>query len=170
MNIQFFKVSLFFPLDSLISLSEFLRFIYYGQVELHEDLAMKLLILSDKYLQDDLKQKTLDFLLHHITVDNVYRILDFARQENLLHLKKQCIDFLCCQISTMNGTPLFDYLDKPQNLEFIYNENHELRSRVAEKVLENYVQFFKKKKPNLKLYQEFLSRVSQEQETNFEES
>ena len=39
---------------------------------------MKLMVFTDKYLQSDLNEKWVGYLIHNINSENVYTILDFA--------------------------------------------------------------------------------------------
>ena len=73
---------------------EFIRFLYYGEVKKDEDLAMKLFVFADKYVQNDLREKCVDFFKFNLNSDNVYKILDFTRQENLSSLKDWCLNLL----------------------------------------------------------------------------
>ena len=53
---------------------EFLRFLYYDEVEFNDNLAFKLLAFADKYVQNGLSYKCTDFLKHHMSRENVYTI------------------------------------------------------------------------------------------------
>ena len=74
---------------------------YCGDVEPDqpdEDFAIRLFAFADKYVQNDLREKCVHYLKLNIHSDNVYKILEFARQEDLIPLKDQCLHFLTKKI------------------------------------------------------------------------
>ena len=66
---------------------ESLRFLYCNEARPDLDLVLKLFVLADKFVQDDLSKRCLQFLQNNTNTDNVYAILDFAREENIDHLR-----------------------------------------------------------------------------------
>jgi len=134
---------------------ELLRYLYYGEVKKDEDLAMKLFIFADKYVQNDLREKCVDFLKETLNKDNVYKILDFARQENPPSLKEWCLNFLKNKIDIKNIAGLVEYLNRQNNLEFA-QENFELRRIALDVVLNNYLEISEDEKTSPTLYEDFL--------------
>lgn len=72
---------------------EFLRFIYYEEVDFHDDvhLAIKLLGFADKYVQHDLYERCMNFLTYNINFENAHTIFGFALQQNFPHLQGWCL-------------------------------------------------------------------------------
>jgi len=81
---------------------EFLRFLYCYEIEGDENLVFNLFAFADKYVQPDLNEKCLNFLKEKANPDNIYIILDFARRENISHLKSWCLNFLRSTIDASN--------------------------------------------------------------------
>ena len=151
-----FKVFFFFVIFVDKSI-EFLRFLYYGEVQGDENLVFKLFDLANKYVQNDLLQDCVKFLKGHINSGNVYSILHFARQENIASLSSFCLDFLKnIDISHFDG--VIEHLNKQQNSEFD-QENLELRDQAIKRLLENgWLEFPTEQKNNMKFYVDFLIR------------
>jgi len=152
---QGFPCSLSF--NSLILSIEFLRFIYCDELQLDANLAIKLLVFSDKYLQDDLNEKCLSYLTHNITSENVYTILDFARQENISHVKSWCMKFFNKNINVHNISGLVEFLNKQNNPEFAL-DNLELRDKALGFITKNFIEISKGQNKNTKMtfYEDFL--------------
>ncbi len=121
---------------------EFLRFLYYGEVKPDEDLAIQLFIFADKYVQKDLREKCLDFLKSNINQDNVYKILDFARQENLSLIRDWCLNFLKEKINAKNISGLVEYLNEQEENPEYAQENLELRDKAINVITNNYRKIF----------------------------
>jgi len=134
---------------------EYLRFLYCGEVQLNENLAFKLLPFTDKYVQDDLGEKCIDFLKYNLNSNNVYTILDFALQENLPGLKICCHSFLKSKIDLSNIFGLVDSLNKQDNPEFA-QENLELRKVALKIILNDYLLIDKNPNISPTFYENFL--------------
>ncbi len=158
---------------------EFLRFLYFGEDNYklqdssntfgkgknddqnkrnlqNENLAIKLIQFSDKYLQDDLREKCINFLQYALTEENVYRRLELAHKENLPTLEKWCILFLK---NTMEFGKIFDlveYLNK-ESQEFDKN-NLPLQKIARDLVVKNYITIIVKQKKKIGFYDEFLAK------------
>ena len=74
--------------------------------------AIKLLEFADKYTQDDLNERCLDFLIFSMNSENVYAILDFARQEGIVQLESWCMKFLKNNLTINSVSGLIQYLDQ----------------------------------------------------------
>jgi len=89
---------------------EYLRFIYYHEAQIVDlNLAIKLFQFADKYLQDDLSEKCVDFFtygLASITSDDVEIIL------GLLHQEIWCITFFNNNLEVNNLSGLIQYLSQ----------------------------------------------------------
>jgi len=102
---------------------EFLRWLYQATVNLNDaNQAIKLHTLADKYLQEDLREKCLNFLTSMINMENVYMILDFAHQENSTGLKNWCLKCVKDKLNVLNVAGLIEYLDRQEDSE--WKENH----------------------------------------------
>ncbi len=136
---------------------EFLKFIYYNEIQLDAILAIKLLEFSDKYLQNDLNEKCMSYLTHNINSDNVYIILDFARQENIPHVKSWCMKFFKKNINIQNIDDLVEYLSQQNNPEFA-RDNLELRDKALSFIIKNYQEISNDKNANrnITFYEDFL--------------
>jgi uncharacterized protein (DUF1697 family) len=132
---------------------EFLRFLYTGQVKKDQDLVIKLFHFADKYLQNDLREKCVEFLKYDINQDNVYKILDFAHQEDISHLRHWCVDFLKDKINLNNISSLVEHLNK-QNDPELAQENLELRDKVIYFLTNNYIEATKNQ--NMPVFEDFL--------------
>ena len=95
-NILHSKVNLFLAFFFPLKILEFLRFLYYEEVEFNDDarLAIKLLELADKYVQDDLYDKCMDFLMYNINAKNLPLVFEIAHQQNWNHLRGWCLKSL----------------------------------------------------------------------------
>ena len=156
-NIQYSKVnkhSLFLLFSP--KMIEFLRYLYYEEIqEFDANLAIQLLSYSDKYLQDDLYGKCMDYLTYNINSKNVYTILDFARQGNIAPLQSWCMKFLKNNLTIDDISELIKYLNQQQNGQEFAKENLELRDKAINFVIENYAKISQKEE-NFKLYEDFL--------------
>jgi len=115
-----------------------------------EDLVTKLYALADKYVQEDLREKCMEFFKHIISPDNVYKILDFSRQENLSAIKSWCLNFLKNKIDGSSIYGLVDYVNKQSNPEYA-QENLELRYKGLSVIVDNYFAL-----SNDQIYEDFL--------------
>ncbi len=139
---------------------EFLRFLYSTEDNYKlqdEDVAIKLFHLSDKYLQDDLKQKCIDFFQYTLTEENIYKRLDLAHKETLPTLEKWCITFLDNTVQFEKVFGLVEYLNKEENQEFA-KSLLPLQKIARELVLDNYVTIIVDQEDKIKLYDEFLAK------------
>ncbi len=134
---------------------EFLRFLYYDEVKKDEHLAMELFIFADKYVQKDLREKCSELLKWKINSDNVYKILDFAIQENIASLQERCLHLLGEKVNTSHISELIEYLglqNNPEDAKGIL----ELRDKAFNFVLKNYLEISKGPKTSSAPYENFL--------------
>jgi len=145
--------------DELV-FKEYLRFIYYNEIlELDANLAIKLISYSDKYLQEDLYEKCMSFLTYNISIDNVYTILDFAREAKISPLQNWCLKFLKNNVTIDDISILIKYLKDQQQLpksEEFAKENLELKNKALYFIMENYARITQKE-VSFKVYEDFLS-------------
>jgi len=134
---------------------EFLRFIYLNKVELDADLALKLLALSDKYLQSDLNEKCMSFLTYNLSSDNIYKILEFAREEDMSLLKDWCMKYFRNNMNRTNVSGLIKFLDQEQKSEFAV-DNLELKNKAFDIVIKDYVKICLEQKDDVPFYEAFL--------------
>ncbi len=125
---------------------EFLRYLYTREVELNEDLAMKLIKLADKYVQNDLSEKCLDFLKLTINSENVYKRFDFAFKQNLDELKDFCKNFLKNNLDTNSLPGLIQSLEKLP----------EVKPSVVTFIVNNFDKVYEKYSKNWPFYEDFL--------------
>ena len=123
-------------------------------MKLNEDLAIKLFPFADKYVQSDLSEKCVNYLKHKINSFNVYKILDFARLQNLSLLKDWCLDLLK-KINRDTIVGLVDYLNKQKDPEFA-QEDLELRNLTLAFVMNNFIEISKDQKAPPTFYEDFL--------------
>jgi len=123
---------------SLKNIIEFLRFLYCKEIKIEDgdvNFALKLHGFADKFLQQNLQDECVDFLISNLASDNVYLILDFARQENIPRLKNCCIKLLQVNLNINSISGLIKYLEQ-QDLS--QEENIQLRNRVISFILGEY--------------------------------
>jgi len=136
-------------------LIEFLRYLYCKEVKLDADLAIKLLKFSDRYLQDDLNDKCMDFLKYNLNSDDVYTVLDFARQENISPLANWCLEFFDSNLNINNVSKLIQYIEQMSDPEFL-TQNPRLKDKIFDIVFDNFLDALQSQKENLRFYEDFL--------------
>jgi len=100
----------------------------------------------------------MNFLKHNLTLENVFTVLDFARQgHQLYHLVHWCLKFLENNINICNVANLIQYLDKKPDPEF-ETEHSSLKKFAFEIVRNNLIDASQKQKENLQFYEDFLIR------------
>ena len=120
------------------------------------DRTINLYTLADKYLQEDLQEKCFHYLTYNINIDTVYKILDFAHQENILHIKNWCLKFFEDNLNLQNIAGLVDYLLEGQDdLQFKKN-NKKFRNRVFNFIFEHSFEIFNNEKGDMKIYEDFM--------------
>lgn len=89
------KIQTHFKIEdiSLVVLNEVLRFIYTGRVEDIEALAQDILIWSDFFAIDDLRDMSADFVIKSLDPENVLSLMELAVNTNQDYLKEQTIAF-----------------------------------------------------------------------------
>ena len=121
-----------------------------------ENQAIRLYILADKYLQEDLREKCLNFLTSIINMDNVYKILDFGHQENVSQIKIWCMKLFQDRITIDNVAELISYLlDLQEDSEFKEN-NKAFRNFALNFVLERFLEISQNEKGNMQRYEKFI--------------
>ncbi|XP_058789952.1 speckle-type POZ protein-like [Phymastichus coffea] len=85
---------------------EMLRFIYYGKVNDIENIAEHLLEAASKYALTDLEYITAEYLIDHMTVDNLFQLLELGDRLNVSSLKQKALQF-----SVMHGE---HFLNNPE--------------------------------------------------------
>ena len=118
-------------------------------------ISSKLLAFADKYVQDDLSERCMSILKYTINPDNVYKILDFARQEDISHLRDWCVNFLKDKINPNNISGLVEYLNKQNNPEYA-QENRALRDEALNVLTNNFIEISKNQKISESFYEDFL--------------
>lgn len=71
---------------------EFLRYVYFGELEIQQDLALDLYELAHKWQLEDLKTQCLEYLKKNLQRENVTEIAQ--RAENMEELCQEVIEFL----------------------------------------------------------------------------
>ena len=79
---------------------------YRGTLNVNKTQALELLSLADKYIQEDLRDKCANALVHNLTSENVSEMLDLAREQDLFLLKDWCAKFLQNRMD-LNNLPQF---------------------------------------------------------------
>jgi len=120
--------------------------LYTRKVELNEDLAMKLIQLADKYVQNDLSEKCIDFLKSSVKPDNAGKIFDFACEQDIDLLKNFCINYLKRNIDVEHLPSLIQLTEKrPEIKENIFNF-----------IFNNFDEVFNEYSTNWQFYEDFL--------------
>lgn len=88
-------------------LKEMLRYIYTGQVENMENVAIDLFIAADKYDIQDLKSMCEKHIANSLTVENAIQIFDLADKYNAEQLKNQAIYFVKSNSAKITETGIF---------------------------------------------------------------
>ena len=99
---------------------------------------MKLIIFTDTYLQCDLYEKWLPYLLHNINSDNIYKILDFALERDIYRLKCWCLRFFDDNIGINKISELLKYLDYQISPEY-EEQRAELRNKAIGIITDEYI-------------------------------
>ena len=121
-----------------------------------DNIALKLIQFSDKYLQEDLREKCIDFLQYTLTEENVYRRLELAHKENLPTIEKWCIPFLENTMEFEKVRDLIEHLNK-ESPEFDKN-NLPLQKIARDLVVKNYITIIIEQKKKVGFYDEFLAK------------
>jgi len=118
---------------------------------------MKFYVLADKYLQEDLCEKCLNFLTSRINMDTVYKILDFfAHEENVPQIRLWCTKLLKDKLNLQNVKRFIKYLaDRQEDPEFKEN-NKEVRNQAINFVLENFFEI--NENENMEIYEDFIMK------------
>jgi len=133
---------------------EFLRWIYCGEVKRERELALKLLPLADKYVQNDLVHKCMNILLHAINEENIYSIFDYAFEGDIPDLKGWCQKFIRKNTNMTNVLRLIEYLNqKPKTSDL-----NEVIDAVVTVVRENYFAICQQEEGNKQILNSFLIR------------
>jgi len=135
---------------------EFLRYIYVEEFKLDIDDALKLLTLADKYLQDDLYEKLMNSVKYHLSFKNIYKILDFACEKNILDLKKSCLKWLQIKLKIDNTSELIKYLDDQKRKPEPDQDILKLYDEVLDFVIVRYVQISQNYQDHIQFYEDFL--------------
>jgi len=131
---------------------EFLRWIYCEELKLDVQLALKLLPLADKYVQNNLRDKCINILTHNINAQNIYSIFDYACQEDLSYVKSWCGKFWNNNINLKDLPQLMKYLDqKPKTKDLIGPIDTAITA-----IIKNFSQICQKYKQNIQVYENFL--------------
>ena len=76
-----------------VVLNEIFRYIYTGKIHDFEALAYDILVWSDFFAIDDLRDLSTEYVLKSLTPENVIHVLELAVNSNQGHLKKESIKF-----------------------------------------------------------------------------
>ncbi|KAJ8673306.1 hypothetical protein QAD02_004568 [Eretmocerus hayati] len=87
---------------------ELLRFIYAGKVKEIENVAVELLIASEKYMIEELKTLCENYLSSILSSKNVVQYLNLAELHNASLLKDKGINFIAQYAETVADSPHFD--------------------------------------------------------------
>ena len=117
---------------------------------------MKLITFTDKFLQNDLNEKCMDFFTSNMNSDNVYTILDFVRQENIHRLTNWCMKFLKNNLTLQNVSGLVRYIYQQQNNPEFAKANLELKYTAIKFLTNQYHDIIRDGKMNVKFYEDFL--------------
>ncbi len=126
---------------------------------MNPDLAFKLLFFTDKYVQNDLHERCIDYLIHNINSENIYVILDFAFQHDFPLLITWCFHFFRNHLNIDIVSELIQYLDNNQAGSERAKEIEELRKRAIATIITEYETIVsKEQREKLPFYMDFLIR------------
>ncbi len=120
-------------------------------MDFYEDVefALKLLKLSDKHVQNDLKSLCMNYLKHQICSDNFFTILNYARENSFPKLQEECRNRF--SINSNNSVKLINHMNQEDRPEFVEG-NLEFRNKAFDWIIEN----LKWQDNNIKFYEDFL--------------
>jgi len=134
---------------------EFLKWIYCDRVELDDDLALSLLVFSNRCSQRDLEENCSKFLASSISSDNVFNILE------CVELQKSTLVILGIQFLTRNIEKnlvnVINYLDRP-NDPHLEKYILQLRQKTMKVVMDQYGDIFRDHKKKMQFFESFLTR------------
>ncbi len=119
---------------------------------MNDSLAKKLIILADKYVQNDLSEKCVDFLKLKVSSENVYETLDFAEEQNLVELKNFSSNFLMMKLDIDNLSKLIQYLSDKQD------SFSEIKSFASSFIVNRFAKIHKRYEDNWESIENFLIR------------
>jgi len=134
---------------------EFLRFLYTREIQLNDDLAKKFIELADKYVQNDLSEKCVDYFNSNMSSENVYEILDFAWERGVEKLKNSCYNFVKKNIDVNNVSSLIQYLEKLSD-EDCTEDDLEAKANGVSFILNKFGKVYEKNEKNWKVCEDFL--------------
>jgi len=134
---------------------EFVRFLYLNKVEFEINRVIKLFILADKYLQNDLRDKCITLLMNNLNFENIDAVLDFAHQQDLHDLKNWCIEFLI-RIDLNKIFGLIQYLYRQQNKPEVFEDHLKLSSQAFKLVIQNYGNICQRERDHVRFFENFL--------------
>ena len=132
-----------------------MRYLYTREVKLDDDLAKKLIELADKYVQNDLSEKCVDYFNSKMSSENVYEILDFAWERSVDKLKNSCYNFLKKNIDANNISGLIQYLEKLSD-EDCTEDDLEAKANAVSFILNKFAKVYEKNEKNWKICEDFL--------------
>ncbi len=113
---------------------------YHGTINADFLQAKKLFFLADKYIQDDLKDKCVNVLIHHLTPKTICEMFDFACEHNLVLLRSWCLQqFSPYQMDWSNLAKFIKCLDSQKNPED-EKETKELMEKAVDRILKDFAE------------------------------
>ena len=112
---------------------------------------MELYLLAKKNLQEDLCEDCVHLLSHYLDNDDVFKINEFAYQENIHYMKIWCLKFLKDRLTIED---LAKMIDDPDQEDSQLEENG--RIVTFSLVLLHFFKIHQKKMTNLQVYESFL--------------
>jgi len=98
----------------LTTFQNILKFLYFEDFELDEDLACDLLIVSDKYLLPQLTAECEQFLIQNLTEENLVKILKETEYMECENLQKETLRFALINSKSMRLRA--DFIELPQEM------------------------------------------------------
>jgi RCC1 and BTB domain-containing protein len=90
----------------------FLKYLYTDCIDIEDEKAMDLLILTEDYKEEDLKQKCLEVIKNSITIENVCSFYCFSIRENINDLKDFCFEIAFNNLKEVKKTKAFQQMDE----------------------------------------------------------
>jgi len=98
-----------------------LEFLYTGEVNLHEDLAVDLILNGSRFDVNDLVQAADDFISKMINIDNYMKVLEISDRLSSKPLRKKVFTFIVRNMKMISKREDFEELPRDFLMEILEN-------------------------------------------------
>jgi hypothetical protein len=106
----------------------FLKYLYTDCIDIEDEKAMDLLILTEDYKEEELKQKCLEIIKNSITIENVCSLYCFCIRENINDLKDFCFEIAFNNLKEVKKTKAFQQMNETSAKIFkseVFDKQHQ---------------------------------------------